>query len=128
MSDLISRETAQAEINCLLDRWGYNQDGGKGYMGYEFAHSMDLMPSADIMECARAIKEYCEKHECERCDFADHSISRGTLCGLQYACPCGWDLPEGEAKPNESLIKDCCEAQGHLWADNNIFEDVEENQ
>lgn len=39
-----------------------------------------------------------------------------------------WDLPEGEAKPNESLIKDCCEAQGHLWADNNIFEDVEENQ
>lgn len=35
---------------------------------------------------------------------------------------------ESEVKPNESLIKDCCEAQGHLWADNNIFEDVEENQ
>lgn len=28
----------------------------------------------------------------------------------------------------KSFIEDCCEAQGHLWADNNIFEDVEENQ
>ena len=28
----------------------------------------------------------------------------------------------------KSFIEDCCEAQGHLWADNNIFEDVEESQ
>ena len=99
MSDLISRETAQAEINRLLDKWGYNKSGGKGYMGYEFAHSMASIPSANIMECARAIKEYCEKHECERCDFSEHRVLRNTdnyICRVHYACPCGWDLPEGE--------------------------------
>lgn len=93
MSDLISRETAQAEINCLLDRWGYNQDGGKGYMGYEFAHSMDLMPSANIMECARAIKEYCNQFsKCEDCGCLNKNY-----CAF-YTCPDEWDLPEGEKK------------------------------
>lgn len=56
------------------------------------------------VECARAIKEYCEKHECERCDFSEHRVLRNTdnyICRVHYACPCGWDLPEPYKKGGE---------------------------
>ena len=53
MSDLISREeTQKALYGCVMP----NQ------------HAEDILakvPSADIMECARAIKEYCKQHRNE---------------------------------------------------------------
>ena len=120
MSDLISREKA---IRATI---GMTSETGIDEAPLEYAEdNLRRIPSADIMECARAIKEYCEHFpECEGCRFY-----KGYPFGCAFGmCPQEWKLPEVEAKPNESLIKDCCEAQGHLWADNNIFEDVEENQ
>lgn len=125
MSDLISRETAQAEINKCHNTCGVTHQGVWNECVDSISRTIDYIPSADILEHARAIKEYCERFpECEGCRFYNGLPFR---CAFGM-CPQEWHLPEGEAKPNESLIKDCCEAQGHLWADNNIFEDVEENQ
>ena len=115
MSDLIIREEA---IKALGDIHPLD------YNARAYKFKIESIPSADILDHARAIKEYCERFpECEGCRFYNGLPFR---CAFGM-CPQEWHLSEGEAKPNESLIKDCCEAQGHLWADNNIFEDVEEN-
>lgn len=54
MSDLISR---QAVINAIADTILNGES-----LGYVLAEEIvSEIPSADIMECARAIKEYCEK-------------------------------------------------------------------
>lgn len=125
MSDLISREEALSHpfANGKYDKENANLDYILGFESYK--EWLETLPIVDIIDHARAIKEYCEHFpECEGCRFYKGLPFRCVF----VSCPQGWDLPEGEAKPNESLIKDCCEAQGHLWADNNIFEDVEENQ
>ena len=90
MSDLISREFLQTAFHNFFN--GLNHTPTEE----DIQRYIEVAPSADILECARAIKEYCENRKCEECDFADHNISRSTICGLHYACPCGWDLPEGE--------------------------------
>lgn len=86
MSDLISREAvlAIAKDSCLdLDNWVETKI---------FCKEIEELPSADIMECARKIKEYCEGFlDCEGCRF-----DNGTFRCEFHACPCDWDLPEGE--------------------------------
>lgn len=96
MSDLISREEALSHpfANGKYDKENANLDYILGFESYK--EWLETLPTASILDHARAIKEYCENRKCEECDFADHNISRSTICGLHYACPCGWNLPEGE--------------------------------
>lgn len=96
MSDLISKD----EVFDILR-----------YLDVNFANSFDWhtlnevrklveeLPSADIMECARAIKDYCDKTRCEKCELAEHKVMNDTdnyLCRVHYLRPECWDLPEGE--------------------------------
>ena len=121
-SDLISREEALSHpfANGKYDKENANPDYILGFESYK--EWLETLPTAYILDHAIALKEYCTG-KCNSCPFQSKNFF-----GCDIGRPMYWDLPEGEAKPNESLIKDCCEAQGHLWADNNIFEDVEENQ
>lgn len=50
---------------------------------------------ADIMECARAMKEYCEKYaeNCEGCPFKSKKVNVWCELGAS-TLPCDWDLPE----------------------------------
>lgn len=89
MSDLISREAViNAIANTILN--------GES-LGYVLAEEIvSEIPSADIMECARAIKEYCKKNLktphfwCEGCPLYK------VMCQPVLSVPCMWDLPEGE--------------------------------
>ena len=86
MSDLISRELA---INSIYD--GTNMD----IYTSEVKKTLEELPSADIIEHARTIKEYCERFpECEGCRFYNGLPFRCTF-GI---CPQEWKLPEGEKK------------------------------
>lgn len=87
MSDLISRE---AVINAIADTILNGES-----LGYVLAEEIvSEIPSADIIEHARAIKEYCENRGgCDGCEF-DTGFFR---CGFSSGdCPFEWDLPEGE--------------------------------
>jgi len=79
-SDLISREWL---LKQPLDTSNYPSNYVKS------------APSADIMECARAIKEYCERERinCVECPF--YNCERDLSCVLCDPCM-SWDLPEGE--------------------------------
>lgn len=51
----------------------------------------NAIPSADILEHARAIKEYCNQFsKCEDCGCLNKNY-----CAF-YTCPDEWNLPEGE--------------------------------
>lgn len=88
MSDLISREELLKEEATI-----------KGYSSVRFVLVDDIKsaPSADIMECARAIKKYCEKERinCAKCPF--YNRDRLLSCNLEDPCM-SWNLPEGEKK------------------------------
>jgi hypothetical protein len=90
--DLISREKA---INAV---YGMVRPTGIDELPYEYAEGViNDLPSADIMECARAIKEYCDKTRCEKCELAEHKVMNDTdnyLCRVHYLRPECWDLPE----------------------------------
>ena len=88
MSDLISRE---AVINAIADTILNGES-----LGYVLAEEIvSEIPSADIIEHARTIKEYCERFsECEGCRFYKGLPFRCTF-GI---CPQEWKLPEGEKK------------------------------
>ena len=63
MSDLISK---QADINAIADTILNGES-----LGYVLAEEIvSEIPSADIMECVKAIQEYCKYNECETCIFA----------------------------------------------------------
>lgn len=92
MSDLISRE------EVLKEKWTleYPCSTSEEVVSVEDINSI---PSADIMECARAIKEYCKSKpnsilECMKCPLY------GKLCFTHdnIPIPCVWDLPESEDK------------------------------
>ena len=87
MSDLISREEARGKFQTVTE-WN-----GEVHR-YIDEQSLDAIPSADILEHAKAIKEYCEKRNgCDGCEF-DTGFFR---CGFSSGdCPFEWDLPEGE--------------------------------
>lgn len=84
MSDLISREKA---INAV---YGMTRPTGIDELPYEYAEgAISDLPSADIMECARAMKSFCWKTDCANCPIF-------LQCGEAGVRPCDWDLPEGE--------------------------------
>ena len=90
MSDLISKK----ELKDYLER---NISFGGVEKKFEFYDMIDSIPSADIMEYVRAIKEYCKENQsnCENCQFQlfenDYKI-----CLMQITSPMYWDLPESE--------------------------------
>lgn len=98
MSDLISRE----EVKKVLVDNGYGGDFGRNMM----LDVIDSIPSAYIIDHARAIKEYCKEHRnehnfymCDTCKYAPSEYS-SSLHEKPYKCPFNvpayWDLPEGE--------------------------------
>ena len=89
MSDLISRE---AVINAIADTILNGES-----LGYVLAEEIvSEIPSADILEHARAIKEYCERFpECEGCRFFK-ALPFRCQCRMFGGCPQEWDLPKGE--------------------------------
>lgn len=97
MSDLISRETVQAEINKCHITSGVKNQGVWNECVDSISRTIDYIPSADILECARAIKKYCEKYDesCVGCPF--NSARPTKWCELGgSSLPYEWDLPEGE--------------------------------
>ena len=92
MSDLISRE---AVINAIADTILNGES-----LGYVLAEEIvSEIPSVDIMECARTIKEYCRDRDnldepCEGCPFHFYMGYKGHCRFKSF--PSEWDLPEGE--------------------------------
>ena len=86
-TDLISREEAQKALyGCVMPN----------------KHAEDIVAevsSADIMECARAIKEYCKNRLlklgancCDSCPFKSNILA--FACAISHELPSEWDLPE----------------------------------
>ena len=93
MSDLISRE----ELNNHISYIDSTDLPENECLKVILVEDIPSIPSADIMECARAIKEYCEQFpECEGCRFYNGLPFRCTF-GI---CPQEWNLPEGEKGGN----------------------------
>ena len=97
--DLISREEA---IKALGDIHPLD------YNARAYKSKIESIPSADILDQARAIKENCEQFsECEGCRFYNGLPFRCTF-GI---CPQEWKLPEGEKKSptfiDSAPLKDC---------------------
>ena len=84
MSDLISR---QAVINAIANTcFWLSADNWE-----ELTKCINSIPSTDIMECAREIKDYCNQFsKCEDCGCLNKNY-----CAF-YTCPDEWNLPEGE--------------------------------
>ena len=98
MSDLISREEAQAEINKCHITSGVKHQGVWNECVDSISRTIDYIPSADIMECARAIKEYCRDRDnldepCEDCPFHFYMGYKGHCRFKSF--PSEWNLPEG---------------------------------
>ena len=89
MSDLINR---QSVINAIANTcFWLSADNWE-----ELTKCINSIPSADILEHARAIKEYCESRPNEHCDNCVFGIKNEFYkCGLDDI-PHLWDLPEGE--------------------------------
>lgn len=90
MSDLISREELLKQEATI-----------EGFSSLRFVMVNDIKsaPSADIMECARAIKDYCRDRDnldepCEDCPFHFYMGYRGHCRFKSF--PSEWNLPEGE--------------------------------
>ena len=101
MGDLISREFLQTAIHNFFN--GLNHTPTEE----DIQRYIEVAPSADIMECARAIKDYCRNRDsldepCEGCPFHFYDGFAG-FCVINYGLyPNEWyktdkrDLPEGE--------------------------------
>ena len=92
MNDLISREEARGKFQTVTE-WN-----GEVHR-YIDEQGLDSIPSADILDHARAIKEYCKAREeneegCDGCPFHFYLGFRG--CCIFRFYPCYWNLPEGE--------------------------------
>ena len=84
MNELISR---QAVKDIIFGGVSTDTDADKEYV----CGLIDNLPSVDIMECAKAIKEYCNQFsKCEDCGCLNKKY-----CAF-YTCPDEWHLPEGE--------------------------------
>ena len=86
MSDLISREFLLTAFHNFFN--GLNHTPTEE----DIQRYIEVAPSADIMECARAIKEYCENTDCKECFIK----KRCGGCGWEGLRPFKWNLPEGE--------------------------------
>ena len=96
MSDLISREEALSHpfANGKYDKENANHDFILGFESYK--EWLETLPTASVLEHARAIKEYCKKNLktphfwCEGCPLYK------VMCQPVLSVHCMWDLPEGE--------------------------------
>lgn len=96
MSDLISRDTAQAEINKCHITSGVTHQGVWNECVDSISRTIDYIPSADIMECARALKEHCNEHLRKPYSLCDDCPMFERVCRRFNVVPRRWDLPEGE--------------------------------
>ena len=95
MSDLISREGILEYLKTVTVTEGITFETGFK----QILHDIETQSSTDIMECARAIKEYCRDRNsldepCEGCPFHFYVGYRG-YCRFE-SLPAEWDLPEEE--------------------------------
>ena len=89
MSDLISRE---AVINAIADTILNGES-----LGYVLAEEIvSEIPSADVLECARALKEHCNEHLRKPYSLCDDCPMFERVCRRFNVVPRWWDLPEGE--------------------------------
>lgn len=99
MSDLISREKVLRRLD-IIPLFLPNSKDGRFSLDETYQLIIEFMerrkevianeiPSADIMECARAMKSFCWKTDCANCPIF-------LQCGEAGVRPCDWDLPEGE--------------------------------
>ena len=88
--DLISRQTV---INAIANTCFWLSANN----WEELTKCINSIPSADILEHARAIKEYCEKYDiqCVGCPFNSAKPNKWCELGVS-SLPCDWDLPDGE--------------------------------
>ncbi len=94
--ELISRKNVLAQMKSYHDDCAQTSE----YTRLGFETAMEVVkaePSADILDHARAIKEYCRERMknplcCNGCPLY------GKLCFPHdnMPIPCKWDLPEGE--------------------------------
>lgn len=94
MSDLISREEALSHpfANGKYDKENVNLDYILGFESYK--EWLETLPTASILEHARAIKEYCrDRRYCDECRYNNEETNS---CRLHDTIPIDWDLPEGE--------------------------------
>ncbi len=97
MSDLISREEVIKCVESRNEKLMHDEEYRKKRGDVDLLGIIPLIhniPSADIMECARAIKEYCDGKKCDKCTFK--SKDPMYICSLSHEVPCFWDLPESE--------------------------------
>ena len=103
MSDLISRKAFSSHIINVLGLGDEENGSDPEYMEglYDCNEALMTFPSADILELARAIKEYCENCEsCYKCGLSKTYIGWNGVewheCTLRDGSPHIWNLPEGE--------------------------------
>lgn len=90
MSDLISREAVE---NITWEEPSYSDPLN---VLTEVRDKVRELPSADIMECARAIQKHCDMNKCKSCEFGREMFTGHINCALFIAKPYDWDLPDGE--------------------------------
>lgn len=90
MSDLISREKAI---------WAIDNDDEYAY--YQTRRNIENIPTADIIDHARAIKEYCVNRVSHNPTMCDECPIYKVMCEPDISCPYHWDLPEGEKGGND---------------------------
>ena len=88
MSDLISREFLQTAIHNFFKGLKHTPTEE------DIQRYIEVAPPVEIMECARAIKEYCRDRDnlnepCVGCPLYK------VMCQLDLSVPNMWDLPEG---------------------------------
>ena len=95
--DLISREFLQTAFHNFFNGLTHTPTEE------DIQRYIEVAPSADVMECARAIKEYCKSKPdnvflaCMKCPFFDgFEKNEMSVCKLFGLPPHEWDLPEGE--------------------------------
>ena len=101
MSDYISREEALSHpfANGKYDKENANLDYILGFESYK--EWLETLPTASVLEHARAIKEYCRDRDnldepCEGCPFHFYMGYKGHCRFKSF--PSEWNLPEGEEK------------------------------
>lgn len=86
-SDLISREYLLSKVKGKCD-----DVETQGYVDLE---DIEDAPPTDIIECARAIQEYCITKPCYKCRFYTEDYIQ-SFCLFRNGNPVEWDLPKSE--------------------------------
>lgn len=107
-SDLISREKVIRRLD-IVPLFLPNSEDGRFSLDETYRLIIEFMerrkevianevPSADIIECVRAIKEYCVNRVSHNPTMCDSCPIYKVMCEPHISCPYHWDLPEGEKK------------------------------